>query len=560
MTNFWSKLLTTVAKYATRRFIVKTRQTDTVQEKFLFKLLQAHRDTEFGRQYNIGEIKTIDEFRSRIPILPYSSYEPYLDRIADGEPNVLTAEPVIYLTLTSGSTGKKKLIPTTKKSQRIVRDTSLVSIGFVADALQKQGRKFGKLIVTNSIQKWGRTSGGIDCGPSSAGVLRLDKRLYEQFFAHPYEVVKISDLVSRHYVALLFALCDRHTSGLIANFPMLILRTCNYLETYAEDLIRDIEKGTLATWLELDGEIRDRLEKKSKPDPQRASQLREILASEKRLTPSLVWSNLSVVATARGGTSDFYFERFPSYFGDTPIFGVVFSSAEGIFSIYPDVNADGSVLAIESGFFEFIPQAEWGAEHPKTLLATEVKVGEKYRILTTSYSGFYRYDIGDVIEVVGFYEQAPLIVFRYRQKGQMSATTEKTNESHVTKVMQVLLQEFNVELEDFCITLSENDFPARYLINIELASGCSLEKPQAFLERCDRLLGDYNTHYQISRKSDIPPPRLRLLENGSFGILRQRQIARGIPDSQLKFPHISEDRKFLEGLTVEREIRLPEEL
>ena len=401
-----------------------------------------------------------------------------------------------------------------------------MSIGFVADALQKKGREFGKLIVTNSTQKWGRTSGGIDCGPSSAGVLRLDKRLYEQFFAHPYEVVKISDLVSRHYVALLFALRDRHTSGLIANFPMLILRTCNYLETYAEDLIRDIEKGTLASWLELDGEIRDRLEKKSKPDPQHASQLREILASEKRLTPILAWPNLSVVATARGGTSDFYFERFPSYFGDTPIFGVVFSSAEGIFSIYPDVNADGSVLAIESGFFEFIPQAEWGAEHPKTLLATEVKTGEKYRILTTSYSGFYRYDIGDVIEVVGFYEQAPLIVFRYRQKGQISATTEKTNESHVTKVIQVLLQEFNVELEDFCITLSENDFPARYLINIELADGCNLENHQAFLERCDRLLGDYNTHYQISRKSDIPPPRMRLLEKGVWDIAPASNSAR----------------------------------
>ena len=559
MTNFWSKILTTTAKYATKRFIAKTRQTHAVQEKFLLKLLQTHCQTEFGRQYNIGEIKTIGEFRSRLPILPYSSYEPYLDRIADGESNILTAEPVIYLTLTSGSTGKKKLIPTTKKSQRIVRDASLVSIGFVADALQKQGRTFGKLIVTNSTQKWGRTSGGIDCGPSSAGVLRLDKRLYEQFFAHPYEVVKISDTVSRHYVALLFALRDRLTSGLIANFPMLILRTCNYLETYAEDLIRDIEKGTIASWLELDREIRDRLEKKWTADPSRACQLREILESEKRLTPILAWPNLSVVATARGGTSDFYFERFSSYFGNTPIFGVVFSSAEGIFSLYPDVNTDGSVLAIDSGFFEFIPQAEWGAEHPKTLLATEVKLGEKYRILTTSYSGFYRYDIGDVIEVVGFYEQAPLIVFRYRQKGQISATTEKTNESHVTKVMQRLLQEFKVELEDFCITLSENEFPARYLINIELAEGCSLEEPQAFLEKGDRLLGEYNTHYQISRKSDIPPPRLRLLEKGSFGIVRQRQIARGIPDSQLKFPHISEDRNFLEGLTVAQEIRVLED-
>jgi hypothetical protein len=33
-----------------------------VQEQFLFSLLQAYRDTELGRKYKLGEIKTIDSF------------------------------------------------------------------------------------------------------------------------------------------------------------------------------------------------------------------------------------------------------------------------------------------------------------------------------------------------------------------------------------------------------------------------------------------------------------------------------------------------------------------
>jgi len=37
--------------------------------------------------------------------------------------------------------------------------------------------------------------------------------------------------------------------------------------------------------------------------------------------------------------------------------------------------------------------------------------------------------------------------------------------------MQALQQEFSLPLEDFCITLSENDVPAHYLVNIELAPG-----------------------------------------------------------------------------------------
>jgi hypothetical protein len=337
---------------------------------------------------------------------------------------------------------------------------------------------------------------------------------------------------------------------------MLILRTCNYLERYGEELIQDLEKGTIAPWLELEPEIRASLEQQWSPLPKRAAQLRSILKSEGRLTPKSAWAEISFVATARGGTSDFYFERFPTYFKDTPIFGAAYASAESMFGIYPDINQDGSILAIESSFFEFIPEEQWEVEHPKTLLATEVKVGERYRILVTNYGGFYRYDIGDVVEVLGFYEKAPVIVFRHRKGGFISSTTEKTTEFHVTQVMQALQQDFNLPLEDFCVTLSDNDFPARYLACIELAAGHKLENPQALLESFDRKLQEVNTHYEISRRDAIPPPYLRILSSGSFAIIRQRQLDKGVPDSQLKFPHISEDRNFLAGLEVEQEIRL----
>lgn len=560
MANFLLPVLTTIAERARANFVQKTRQTLAVQEQFLRDLLQAHKKTELGVKYGLESIKTLEQFREQIPVLPYSSYEPYTERIAQGETNILTAEPVVYLTLTSGTTGKKKMLPTTRRSQNAFRRATLTSIGFLSEALRRRGLRFGKLLVTNSTQQWGRTSGGIDYGPASAGSLRMDKRLYKQFFAHPYETLQVDDSLARHYVCLLFALREQSTRGMVANFPMLILRTCNYLEQYAEDLIRDIETGTLADHIKLKPEIRAHLERQWSADPHRAAQLRQIWQSEGLLTPKLAMPQLSFIATACGGTSGFYLERFPAYFQDTPVFGAAYSSAEGMFSIYPDVNQNASVLAIESSFFEFIPEDQWEAEHPKTLLATEVKVGESYRILITNYGGFYRYDVGDVVEVVGFYNTAPLIVFRYRRGGFVSATTEKTTEFHVTQVMQALQQEFNLHLEDFCITLSDNDFPARYLANIELAPGYTLEKPQAFLARFDRRLQEVNTHYEISRRDPIPPPRLRILSSGSFAILRQRQLQKGIPDSQLKFPHISEDRNFLTGLPVQQEVRLKGDL
>lgn len=376
MANLLLPLLTTIAERAKANFVKSTRQTTAVQERFLQSLLQAHKDTELGRKYGLKDIKTLDQFREQIPVLPYSSYEPYTERIAKGEKNILTPDPVVYLNTTSGSTGKQKLIPVTQRFQNSLGWANLTCIGFLNAALRARGRKFGKLLVTNTALITGRTSGGIEYGPGGTGVLRMGKFLYEQLFAHPYETLKASDSLTRHYLCFLFALRDSSMRGMGANFPMLILRMCNYLERYAEDLIQDLEIGTIASWLKLEPEIRARLERQWSAAPARAAQLREIWKSEGRLTPKLAWSQLSFVATARGGTSDFYFERFPHYFNDIPGFGAVFATAEGTISIYPELNNDGSILAIETGFFEFIPQDQWEAEHPKTLLATEVKAGE----------------------------------------------------------------------------------------------------------------------------------------------------------------------------------------
>ncbi|NEQ87171.1 MAG: GH3 auxin-responsive promoter family protein, partial [Moorea sp. SIO2I5] len=478
---------------------------------------------------------------------------------ARGESNILTPDPVIYLNMTSGTTGKKKLIPVTKRSRQILNQANQIAMGFAAEASRKMGSPIGKILLTSSVKIYGRTSNGIEYGPVSAGDLRLNDFLYRHIFAHPYEALQPEDSLARHYICLLFALRNSQLRVIGANFPILALQLCKYLECHAQDLIKDLETGNIVNWLKLEPELRTKLERQFSAAPKRAVQLRSILYREGRLTPKLAWQNLSLIITARGGTSDFYFQRFPRYFGYTPIFGGIYASAEATFGIYHDLNTDSTILAIKSGFFEFIPQEEWNEKQPKILLPDQVKVGEYYRILVTNYSGLYRYDIGDVVEVVGFYEQTPLIVFRHRLGGLLSSTTEKTNEFHVAQVMQQLQQEFDLPLENFCITLSEHEIPPHYLVNIELSPGHTLSDPQAFLAHFDRTLKEIHASYEIKRRHQIPSPRLRILATGSFATVRQRLIQRGMPESQLKFTHISENRQFLHGLIVEQEISLLED-
>src|SRR5690606_1219239 len=51
-------------------------------------------------------------------ISDYAAHEPYIQKIAAGELNVLTCEPVTRLTTSSGSTQAKKLIPYTAGLQQ----------------------------------------------------------------------------------------------------------------------------------------------------------------------------------------------------------------------------------------------------------------------------------------------------------------------------------------------------------------------------------------------------------------------------------------------------------
>lgn len=557
MTDWYLPLLTRYAAQRTDRFIRKTRDPMAEQQHFLKGMLQHYRHTARGKRYHIGEIRSVDEFCDRLPVTQYQDYEADVKRTSAGERNVLTPDSIRFITLTSGTTGQRKWIPVSNRFQSALQRANIVSIGFLLKALNHRSHTLGKALVTNSVQVAGKTDGGIELGLASTGSLRMSKLITAPLFVQPYDLLQITDSRTRHYLCLLHGLSNRNLQSLAANFPMLLLQTCRYLEENAASLLQDLEAGTLSQGLDLTLTCRAELSRRWTAYPQRARELKQILSQYGRLTPQLAWPHLGFLSTARGGTSDFYFQRFGEYFGQTPIFGGVYGCSEATFGIAHALNEDGCILALESGFYEFIPESEWDADHPKTLMPMDVKIGDRYRILVTNDAGFYRYDIRDVVEVVGFYEKTPLIVFRHRLGGLLNSTSEKTTEFHVVRVMQRLQQEFGLSLEDFCVTLSEQDIPAHYWVNLELSPESSLDRPEAFLRRFDAVLQEENGHYQILRRDQVPAPGLRILKHGSFETLRHRLLKNGMAENQLKVPHVSEDRALLANLKVAQEIPWP---
>ncbi|NJN23429.1 MAG: GH3 auxin-responsive promoter family protein [Acaryochloridaceae cyanobacterium RL_2_7] len=219
-----------------------------------------------------------------------------------------------------------------------------------------------------------------------------------------------------------------------------------------------------------------------------------------------------------------------------------------------DFGTDGVLLALESGFYEFIPETDWGLTHPSTLLPHEVEVGQKYRIVVTNYNGFYRYDVGDVVEIEGFQGRTPIFIFRNRFNGFISAIGEKTTEYHVSLAMSLLQQQCDVSLTNFCMTLTD-EIPPAYVLNVELPPGASLSNPGAFIGRFDQLLSEGHHLYGVKRVNQLlPAPILRILKPGSFERLQQQMILGGVSATQIKLPKISNDRKLFDVSMVLEEL------
>ena len=84
------------------------------QENLLRDILNANANTEYGLKRKFDEIKTIKQFQESVPLQNYEDYRKYIQRIKTTRTqNILTRDPVVFLAMTSGTTGEYKCIPVT---------------------------------------------------------------------------------------------------------------------------------------------------------------------------------------------------------------------------------------------------------------------------------------------------------------------------------------------------------------------------------------------------------------------------------------------------------------
>lgn len=548
-----ANIILKILAFKAKKFENATKNPVRIQQKVLLQYLARNKNTEYGRKYHFSKVRSIEDYRMLVPISDSETIFPYVERIKKGEDNILTRDKVVFFGLTSGTTGKPKLIPVTNFSRAKKAETMNLWAYYIS---KDHSRVLdGKILALINPDDDETTERGALIGAESGHAYRNMPDIIKKFYAIPYSVFLIQDYEAKYYCILRIALEQNITTIATLN-PNTIILLCHKIAKYKNELINDIEKGTLNKNISVPPYIRKAIEKRLKPNPERAGELKSIIKENGELLPKYFWPNLELIECWKGGTVKLYLKELPHYFKDVPVrdFGCLSTEARSSIPM-SDIGA-GGVLAINTNFYEFIPKEDIGKSEKRMLLCNELVKGKEYFIIVTTPGGLYRYNIDDVIMVDGFFNKTPVIEFVQKGLNAVSVMGEKLYESQLDGAVNRAADKHKLLIDFFSACVQLENTP-RYIFLVEFGENGRAVNKKEFLRSIEEELCKENSEYKYTRDSQLlKGPVLKVVKNGEFEKYRIRRVKEGANDSQFKVPELTGDTDFYKNFAVEEEIQL----
>jgi len=532
MAGIASFLIATKARISAAPFEKATREPAATQEALLQTMMTRNSDTEYGREHGFAEIRTLADYRARVPVVDYEDIRDRIQRVTLGEKGVLTAEDPVLFAQTSGTTGTPKYIPVTPTCQKGGGMTTWLH--YARRDHPTMFRHKMVTIVSPAIE--GHTEGGLPFGSTSGMVVKEMPRVVQSAYAVPYDVYEIHDYEAKYYALLRLGL-EREVSFIGTANPSSILKLAEMADANAEHLIRDLRDGTLSDEVEIPPEIRGVIAGRIRPNPRRAGEL-EAMRERRggKLLPADYWSHMALLGCWKGGTVGAYVDKLGAWYdpnqqGMVPVRDMGYLASEARMSIPVSDEGAGGVLTIHLNVFEFVP-AEEVDDRPDEpgdwtfLDPTDLEIGCEYYVFITTSGGLYRYDMNDVVEMVDSYNATPVIVFRRKGRGMTNLTGEKLSVNQVIAAMGQAGEAVGVPVGHF---RAEPDIGrSLYVFKVEFDGALPAEKRLEFLHRLDEGLGEVNIEYEAKRASGrLGPPLLQVMKSGWYERGKQSLVAEG---------------------------------
>ena len=433
-----------------------------VQEELLFEMIEANKDTPFGRDHGFADIKTVEDFKRTVPFTSYDDYAGYIYEVMErGTRGVVITEEIVHFNETSGAMGNPKGIPYTKRMAEILMGYSGAYTYYRSYVGAGEGLAGGRML-TLIESHYNTLKSGISFGSLSCKAIADARPYLAATTTSPDEAVFTKPGTDTRYLHARFAIEERDIRDISSVFITGVLDLMRYVEDNWELLVRDIEQGTIDASIQMPVDVRAGLEARIKPNPERAAELRAIFERgfDEPITPAM-WPNLLVVRSVAGGGFAPYTQRLRHFIGDdVHILYTGYSASEGAFSVPFELDDPSSVLLPRSVYFEFVPVDDPDYDH--TLGVEDLQEGHDYEVIITSRSGFYRYKMRDAIRCVGHKGTMPTMEFLFRLDQTVNMHGEKTTELVLRKVADKVAARAGLDLVDFSVHPNVDHHPARY--------------------------------------------------------------------------------------------------
>lgn len=390
------------AKIFAKLIVAKTRKWTSnpveTQRRVFDDLIKSAASTAFGKDHNFTDIKSYEDFARRVPIRDYEALRPYVDRVVNGEENILWPGKPLYFAKTSGTTSGAKYIPLTKESMpfhiQAARDAILHYIAETGHADFVDG----KMIFLQGSPEL-EEKNGVKLGRLSGIVAHFVPKYLQKNRMPSWETNCIDDWETK-----VDAIVDEtlpENMAVISGIP-------SWVQMYFEKL----------------------RERTGKPVGE-------------------VFPNFNLFIYG-GVNYEPYRAKFENLMGRKFDSIELFPASEGFFAYQDSQHEKGMLLLLNSGiFYEFVKASEFHGENPRRYTIGEVEIGVNYVLILSTNAGLWGYNIGDTIQFTSI--KPYRVIVSGRIKHYISAFGEHVIGKEVEAALQEAMENTSVRVNEFTV-------------------------------------------------------------------------------------------------------------
>jgi hypothetical protein len=470
----------------------------TAQKRTLKKILRKSSITAFGEHYNFSELQKekdiIKAFQSRVPIHDYNSiFKKWWYRSLNGEPFVCWPGKVKYFALSSGtSEASSKYIPVTNDMLKAIKKTSTRQIFSLGQYdFPKEFFEKGILMLGGSTHlQYNGTYYEGDLSGITAGNIPF---WFQHFYKPGKRISKERDWPTK-------------LEEIIKNAPDWDIGVICGVPAWIQILLeRIIEKYNL-------NNIHD------------------------------IWPNFSIYV--HGGVSFSPYQKgFEKLLGHPITFIETYLASEGFIAYQNRPNTSSMALELDNGLFmEFVPFTEENFDNDnnikpnaKAITIKDVEEGKEYALLLSTCGGAWRYLIGDTLKFTS--KERSEIAITGRTKHFLSMCGEHLSQENMNRAVQMLEDEFNIEVREFSVAGITHDsmFAHKWYIGTD-----NQIDPDIVKVKIDEYLKILNDDYRVERIAAVKEVFAEVLPPDVF---YNWMKLKGKEGAQNKFPRVLKNEK-----------------